>query len=154
MMPEIVPFSQKSTGCSRGNYVDIVGAGGSTPPTPTIQALENKENHPQDTKLPPGSQNLSKRFWNLVAKAGPTDCWPWTATKTGNGYGNFKAPWGHAPAHRIAYWLGTGEYPEKLLVRHKCDNPICCNPDHLELGTRADNYRDWWERGRHRKPTP
>lgn len=92
------------------------------------------------------------RFWAKVdVKMDNRECWPWKAARTGNGYGNFKVREisTHVPAHRVAYWLAK-EYPGEQLVRHKCDNPICCNPAHLEVGTHADNARDKVERGRHR----
>lgn len=46
--------------------------------------------------------------------------------------------------------LANGQDPGGLVIRHKCDNPPCCNPAHLEIGTRADNNRDMYERGRER----
>lgn len=51
-------------------------------------------------------------------------------------------------AHRFIYQQMFGDIPPGLVVRHKCDNPKCINPEHLELGTLADNNRDIWERGR------
>lgn len=50
--------------------------------------------------------------------------------------------------HRIAYMEFIGEIPENMLVMHTCDNPICCNPDHLVLGTQQDNMRDCRDKGR------
>ena len=54
--------------------------------------------------------------------------------------------------HRFIYEEMFGPIPEGLVVRHKCDNPRCINPEHLELGTIADNNRDIWERGRGNVP--
>ncbi len=51
-------------------------------------------------------------------------------------------------AHRIAYELASGPIPEGLILRHSCDNSLCCNPRHLTPGTFADNSRDCVERGR------
>lgn len=154
-MPETaiyVPlFTPESTAFSEGNKVDIVGVGSSNLPMPTIQLIENNEDAGVKTKFPVGSTNLWDRFWAKVEIHDVAECWPWIAAKTGNGYGNFKsASYGNIPAHRMAYWLSYGEYPDRLLVRHKCDNPVCCNPYHLELGTHAENAQDKVERGRHR----
>lgn len=91
-------------------------------------------------------------FWAKVAMAGPDDCWPWGASRKNNGYG---AAW-HGlggrkvvqQAHRVAYYLATGEHPGQLDVMHSCDNRPCCNPAHLSLGTRLDNMRDAARKGR------
>ena len=54
-----------------------------------------------------------------------------------------------ARAHRVAWEIARGPIPEGHVVRHRCDNPPCVNPDHLELGTQADNVQDMVDRGRH-----
>ena len=54
----------------------------------------------------------------------------------------------NALAHRIAYLLENGELPDNMVIRHKCDNRLCCNPSHLIIGTIADNNRDAKDRGR------
>ena len=81
-------------------------------------------------------------FFNLFEK---TDtCWLWTGNREPTGYGRFS----QEKAHRASYRIHHGAIPAGLVVRHKCDNPPCVNPAHLELGTLADNNRDRHERGR------
>ena len=95
------------------------------------------------------------RFWSKVSVLKSEDeCWHWQGAFNGSGYGSFRVPdLGRVTvsAHRVAYALYNGEWPdEALLVRHKCDNPKCVNPHHLELGNHVDNGRDMVERGRGR----
>ena len=90
------------------------------------------------------------RFWGRVVRRGLDDCWLWTASLTGSGYGQMY--WFGRPrtASRIAWWLAFGD-PGPLDVLHKCDTPKCCNPQHLFLGTQVDNLVDMWakQRGQH-----
>jgi hypothetical protein len=82
-------------------------------------------------------------------------CWEWRGTRNVGGYGVFVAAAlgiKRAMAHRIMYEHSIGPIPEGLILRHKCDNPPCVNPEHLIPGTQADNSRDMLERGRQRQP--
>jgi hypothetical protein len=91
---------------------------------------------------------LEQRFW---AKVNKTDtCWLWTAGLSAYRYGNFSTP-EHpkgVKAHRFSWELHYGSIPEGLFVLHKCDVGICVRPDHLFLGTQADNVHDCEEKGR------
>jgi hypothetical protein len=95
------------------------------------------------------TRSAAERFWSKVDRSG--DCWVWTAVRV-HGYGRFTIN-GQARsvlAHRVAWKLSQGPIPEGLHVCHRCDNPPCCNPAHLFLGTDADNLRDCRNKGRSR----
>lgn len=98
----------------------------------------------------------TNRFWAQVKTAGPTECWEWDSYRTDKGYGHFQVSKKVGPkrAHRIAYHLATGQDPGELHVLHRCDNPPCCNPAHLFLGTHQDNMRDMIAKGRRSKHVP
>lgn len=88
-------------------------------------------------------------FWPRVKKT--ATCWLWQGAMFGNGYGSC-AHWGEGRhlVHRAAYRLLVGEIPDRLLVLHRCDVRNCVNPDHLFVGTHADNTRDMVAKGRNR----
>jgi hypothetical protein len=74
-------------------------------------------------------------------------CWIWLGGLT-HGYGSMRIGRGTDRVHRVM-WLAThGEIPRGMCVLHHCDNPACCNPDHLYIGTKADNARDMFKRNR------
>lgn len=76
-------------------------------------------------------------------------CWNWTGGKINTGYGSVRLFGKHWLAHRLFYTLYSKEFiPRNLLVLHKCDNRICCNPEHLFLGTDKDNHDDKINKGR------
>ena len=84
----------------------------------------------------------------FMAKVNKTEtCWLWTASRNRNGYGQFgiKKTDGTntmVEPHRLLYKHHHGEIPEGLVVRHKCLNKHCVNPDHLEVGTEKENQAD------------
>lgn len=97
---------------------------------------------------------LKERFWSYVDRRGQEECWPWIAGKFTNGYGQFRAGKRKVKAHRCAYELTNGHIEDGLRVLHRCDNPPCCNPQHLFKGTDLDNVRDCVLKGRHRSIPP
>ena len=88
-------------------------------------------------------------FWSRVDKSGgPDACWPWTTSKDKHGYGRVWEGKRYTRAHRRAHELENGAIPDGIIVCHSCDNPRCCNPAHLWLGTHADNAADRDTKGR------
>lgn len=78
-----------------------------------------------------------------------SNCHEWTGSINDRNYGRFNIGRATYLAHRIAYTLHYGQDPADLMVCHRCDNPKCCNPFHLFLGTNTDNHTDCVEKGRH-----
>lgn len=120
--------------------------GADTPRSMTWKVLAPMPN--QYTSLP-----MPERFWQKVNVAGPNDCWQWTAYRANPGrhklgYGQFNNHGKIESAHRVAWELTFGSIPEGMKVCHSCDNPLCCNPNHLFLGTQSDNVRDMDTKGR------
>ncbi len=83
-------------------------------------------------------------FWDRVART--EGCWEWTGPRVKQGYGKVGSE--ASRTHRLAWTLTYGPIPAGLDVCHTCDNPPCCRPDHLRLGTRGENMRDAARKGR------
>lgn len=101
--------------------------------------------------------NTPEVLWSKVDRKGADDCWPWKGYVNKGGYGRTWINGKGYYAHRVIFNLYHSgklpfEAPENKLgegfLRHKCDNPICCNPGHLLLGTQQDNIDDKVRRGR------
>jgi hypothetical protein len=97
--------------------------------------------------------SLAARFWGSIEVKGPTECWPSKGPYSDFGYGRFAMTHDFTVySHRMAWQVINGDIPETLDVLHKCDNPPCCNPNHLFTGTDKDNVHDCMQKGRRNPP--
>jgi hypothetical protein len=110
-----------------------------------------------DTRI----RTVAERFWAKVNKNTPSGCWEWTAYRNPAGYGVFglshdkyKGPSVLILAHRMSWTMANGPIPKGQYVLHRCDNPSCVNPEHLWLGSIADNQQDMSKKGRSRSGGP
>ena len=95
--------------------------------------------------------NTVQSFWSRVKTGKPEECWPWTGDLNWYGYGRI-CIWGERwITSRLAWFLTNGKIEKGMSVCHKCDNPPCCNPAHLFLGTTKQNSLDAVTKGRQLK---
>lgn len=93
---------------------------------------------------------LRARFWTKVNRETGA-CWLWTGWKSKDGYGKMRMNGSVVYAHRLSFVLFVGELGADI-VMHKCDNPACVRPSHLERGDYSENLAECWSRGR--RPIP
>ncbi len=92
-------------------------------------------------------------FWNFVGPKNDEGCMCWTEKATEDGYGALSLYGKSCLAHRIAFMLHHKiPISPTQHVCHKCDNPPCCNPEHLFLGNASINMQDMWNKRRHVRP--
>ena len=91
----------------------------------------------------PDKYDIARFFSKVNVRPSMEDCWLWGGTISGSmGYGSFSVASSRCFAHRFSYEYFHGRIPEGMVVRHRCDNPLCVNPWHLETGTHKDNALD------------
>lgn len=97
---------------------------------------------PRNLAIPELNTSDVHRFWKYVLVDAPDACWNWDGGAAPDGRGRFYLQGKSFKAPRIALWLHTSRQPGDMSVCHSCNNPPCCNPRHLYLGTEGDNARD------------
>lgn len=99
----------------------------------------------KENKLEIKDRTTFYRFWSKVyIKQNTFDCWHWSVATDPNGYGVFnpgKPETLSVKAHRKSYELSKGNIPDGVQVQHLCNNPTCCNPNHLTLGNQFENIQ-------------
>lgn len=91
----------------------------------------------------------TEQFLDNINRGEPDACWVWKAARSeAGGYGVLRWNARKEYAHRLAYEMRNGPVPPGLFVLHKCDNPPCCNPNHLFAGTAKVNTDDARTKGR------
>lgn len=89
------------------------------------------------------TDNSAIAFWSKVdISKNKNDCWNWMGARKPKGYGNVRIDKKYMLSHRVAFALANGQIPKGFMVCHVCDNPSCCNPSHLMLGTCKSNAAD------------
>ncbi len=96
--------------------------------------------------------SAEERLAAKVERALPEQCWEFQGTRNSKGYGQIQGVGRLEQAHRVAYVLRYGSIPTGMSVLHSCDNPPCCNPLHLYVGSAADNTADMMRRDRNVAP--
>lgn len=91
----------------------------------------------------------AERFWSRVRKS--DGCWEWQGYIMPNGYGQVGRAGKNIYAHRASWEMHFG--PSEKCVMHLCDNRICVRPDHLTVGTHADNSADMRSKNRQARGT-
>jgi hypothetical protein len=99
------------------------------------------------TKRPLDEKGIQD-FWQKVAAPNERGCMEFSGSRGPTGYGCHSFKSFRHYAHRLSWELTNGEIPEGMHVLHRCDNPPCCNPDHLFIGTPKDNVKDMVQKGR------
>lgn len=103
-------------------------------------------------KVSLGKGTLAERLWRRVDIRSEEKCWEWKGFKDYNGYGQMgrgTREEGLILTHRAAYEVTYGISTKGKHILHICDNPSCCNPKHLSIGTNYDNVMDMCKKGRH-----
>ena len=109
---------------------------------PRYEKMLAWEEDPRIVKL------IANRFWSGVEIKKKHECWPWLRDRSPRGYGRITICGDVWSSNRVAYWIKHKRLNPDLHVLHDCDNPCCCNPNHLLQGTDKDNAEHKVSKGR------
>jgi hypothetical protein len=156
-MTKLPKYCSRNANRTRNNYIRFVRGTFSTYLTGEPWSEEFMKQYADALKGIKRSKNFPDSFWKRVDKSkGKNGCWPWMKYCDREGYGRVSVPIAIARyergdnylTHRYAWELTHGKIPKGKHVLHHCDNPPCCNPAHLWLGTHQDNMDDRQKKGR------
>lgn len=101
----------------------------------------------------PSADEVVAKFLSRLSRNQSNDCVEWAGARIKtNGHGTVRIASRNLLAHRVAWIIENGQIPDGIEVCHKCDNPPCCNMDHLFLGSHGDNMADCKSKGRNKIP--
>jgi hypothetical protein len=130
-----IPYGYCQCGC--GQMADIAVSNSARDKTIKGQPLKYANGHRSKRA------NLAYALWSHVAiTADDNKCWEWLGTLDGSGYGQFSFNGKMQRSHRVAWMYPNYVIPDGMVICHSCDNPACCNPKHLWLGTNQENMDD------------
>lgn len=95
-----------------------------------------------EVKRPCLRGTVEERFWNHVKKGKKNECWEWEGFTDKDGYGKMRTEGTNEGVHRVSFRIHGGNIPKGMKVLHKCNNPPCCNPNHLYCGNQTQNMQD------------
>jgi hypothetical protein len=133
--------------CGHEWYSQKIGA---KPRVCPVRSCQSERWDKPTRKAPPITQVRSLEHLKELVTITETGCWEWNHGRTSHGYGVGVLNGRQVMIHRMIWYLRDGAYPPPHdFICHTCDNPPCCNPDHLFMGTQSDNMRDCVDKGRH-----